>query len=248
MRILVSNDDGVTAPGITILANALKQLAEVIVVAPDRNCSAASHSLTINNPLRTHEHENGFVSVNGTPTDSVHLAITGFLTELPDMVVSGINDGANLGDDVIYSGTVAAAIEGRYLGLPALAVSLVGKKHYQTAAHVTKQIIMRLENFPLPKDTILNINVPDVPVSELKGCEVTRLGTRDHAGRMYKEKDPRGQVIYWVGLPGEELDAGPGTDFQAIAQNKVSITPLQLDLTNYSTFDNVAKWTVGLLD
>ncbi|CAM4421887.1 MAG: 5'-nucleotidase SurE [Legionellaceae bacterium] len=248
MKLLLSNDDGVTAPGLTILANILSQLGEVTVVAPDRNRSGASNSLTLNNPLRVNRLDNHYISVEGTPTDCVHLALTGLFNNEHDIVVSGINAGANLGDDVFYSGTVAAAIEGRFLGLPAMAVSLVGKDflHYHTAAVIAKNIVVRLIEQPLPAATILNINVPDLPLEEIQGYEVTRLGTRHRAERMVKETDPRGQTIYWVGLPGQEQDAGPGTDFYAVNAKRVSITPLSLDLTNYKVFNQIANWVTDL--
>lgn len=244
MKLLLSNDDGVYAPGLAALAAAMSQLGKVTVVAPDRNRSGASNSLTLINPIRLKTIENGFISVEGTPTDCVHLALTGLLDHEPDIVVSGINAGANLGDDVLYSGTVAAAVEGRFLGLPAMAISLAGKnfEHYHTAAIVAKNMVLRLLEEPLPAQTILNINVPDVPLCELQGYEVTRLGTRHQAEKMMKEIDPRGHEIYWIGLPGQEQDAGPGTDFYAINAKRVSITPLQFDLTHYKVFEQVAGW------
>jgi 5'-nucleotidase len=243
MKILISNDDGVQAPGLACLARALSTIADITVVAPERNRSGASNSLTLHNPLRVQRIENGFYSVAGTPTDCVHLAITGMLDEEPDMVVSGINAGSNLGDDVFYSGTVAAAMEGRFLGLPAMAVSLGGDAlHYETAAAVAKNLVVCLQKNPLPSQTILNINIPDVPIDELQGFDITRLGTRHRAEKMLRQVDPRGQPIYWVGLPGPEQDAGLGTDFYAINNNRVSITPLQLDLTHYQAFDKLAAW------
>lgn len=244
MKILVSNDDGFLAPGINILAKVLKEIGEVTVVAPDRNRSGASNSLTLDNALRTTTAENGFICVNGTPTDCVHLAVTGLLTEMPDMVVSGINQGSNLSDDVLYSGTVAAATEGRFLGLPSIAISLVGPKclHYDTAAQVAKQLVIKLRKDPLPKDTILNVNVPDLPLAELRGFQVTRLGTRHIAEPTIKAVDPRGRKIYWIGQPGPEEDAGPGTDFHAVSTGYVSITPLHLDLTHYKVFEQLAGW------
>ncbi|KTD82396.1 5'/3'-nucleotidase SurE [Legionella waltersii] len=247
MRILVSNDDGVLAPGIKVLSNELAQVADITVVAPDRNRSGASNSLTLHQPLRVRQLENGYYSVDGTPTDCVHLAITGLLDPVVDMVVSGINDGANLGDDVLYSGTVAAAMEGRYLGLPAIAVSMVGEdiQHYETAAAVTKQLVMKLSTNKLPAQTILNVNVPDLPLDEIKGLQVTRLGTRHGAEPIVKEYDPRGRTIYWVGPPGPEADAGPGTDFYAVKTGHVSITPLHLDLTHYNLFDQLSHWLNG---
>lgn len=244
MRILVSNDDGVFAPGINQLAEKLKEVAEIEVVAPDRNRSGASHSLTLTRPIRIKELDNGFVSVEGTPTDCVHLAVTGYLDPEPDMVVSGINEGANLGDDVLYSGTVAAATEGRYLGLPAIAISLVGNEcnHYDTAATVAKRLVTMLKNNPLPRHTILNVNVPDLPLDEIAGYEVTRLGTRHCAEPIIKETDPRGRPIYWVGPPGPEEDSGEGTDFSAVRRGYVSVTPLQIDMTHYEVFDRISGW------
>jgi len=244
MKILISNDDGFLAPGIKMLAKVLAEIAEITVVAPDRNRSGASNSLSLVNPLRTVTHENGFISVNGTPTDCVHIAITGLLNEMPDMVVSGINEGSNLSDDVLYSGTVAAATEGRFLGLPAIAVSLAGPKcrHYDTAAHITKNLVLRLKDIQIPSDTVLNVNVPDLPLEEIRGVQITRLGTRHIAEPTIKTVDPRGRRIYWIGQPGPEQDAGPGTDFHAVNQGYVSITPLHLDLTHYKVFDQLAGW------
>lgn len=244
MKILISNDDGFLAPGINMLAEVLGEIADVTVVAPDRNRSGASNSLTLDNPLRYSTHTNGFISVSGTPTDCVHLAVTGLLTEMPDMVVSGINEGSNLSDDVLYSGTVAAATEGRFLGLPSIAVSLAGPKclNYATAGQVAKILVQRLRKDPLPKDTILNVNVPDLPLSELRGFQVTRLGTRHIAEPTVKALDPRGRKIFWIGQPGPEEDAGPGTDFYAVNMGFVSITPLHLDLTHYKVFEQLSGW------
>ncbi|MDH5190377.1 MAG: 5'/3'-nucleotidase SurE [Gammaproteobacteria bacterium] len=248
MKILISNDDGYQAPGIVCLADALSSIADITVVAPDRNRSGASNSLTLDNPIRAVYTENGVISVDGTPTDCVHLAITGLLKEEPDMVVSGINAGANLGDDVLYSGTVAAAMEGRFLGLPAIAVSMVGDsiEHYETAARVIVDVVQRLHHEPLPADTILNINVPDIPWEQIQGLEVTRLGHRHKSEPVIKMEDPRGRDIYWVGPPGGEQDAGPGTDFHAVNNNKVSITPIQIDLTCYKAIDQVSEWVKGM--
>ena len=244
MRILLSNDDGYLAPGLACLAKALMPLAEVDVVAPERDRSGASNSLTLNLPLHVNKGENGFYYVDGTPTDCVHLAITGLLEQEPDIVIAGINRGANLGDDVIYSGTVAAAMEGRFLGLPAIAVSLVGKTgaHFETAAHVTLRLLEKLKHEALPADTILNVNVPDVPVERLAGFEATRLGHRHKAEPVVRANDPHGNPVYWVGAPGAEADAGPGTDFHAIRQHFVSITPLHVDLTRYTALDQVSAW------
>lgn len=243
MKILLSNDDGVHALGIKVLFDELSKYFTVDVVAPDRNCSGASSSLTLLNPLRAERITNGFTSVNGTPTDSVHLGIRQLFTDC-DLVVAGINKGANLGDDTLYSGTVAAAIEGRHLGIPAIAVSLVGteERHYQTAAIVTVRIIQRLLSHPLPSDQILNINVPDVALTELKGIKVTRLGNRHKAETMKKMQDPWQRDIYWYGPLGQELDGGPGTDFHAIAEGYASITPLTVDMTAHSSIDNVESW------
>ncbi len=244
MRILLSNDDGYQAPGLACLAQAVSTVAAIDVVAPDRDRSGASNSLTLGYPLRMRKGENGFYCVDGTPTDCVHLAITGLLDQEPDIVISGINRGANLGDDVIYSGTVAAAMEGRFLGLPAMAVSLAGAegKHFDTAAAVVLELLDELADEPLPADTILNINVPDVPQSELTGIEATRLGHRHKSEPVIKDKDPHGEPIFWVGPPGAAADAGPGTDFHAIHHNKVSVTPLHVDLTRYTAMEQVATW------
>ncbi|TPW15340.1 MAG: 5'-nucleotidase [Halothiobacillaceae bacterium] len=244
MKILLSNDDGYQAPGLACLAAALAKLAHITVVAPDRNRSGASNSLTLDQPLRIYAAPNGFHYVNGTPTDCVHLAITGFLSEEPDMVIAGINAGANLGDDVLYSGTVAAAMEGRFMGYPALAVSLAGAEclYYETAAQAVLYLLEQLRRNPLPANTILNINVPDLPYAALQGYEVTRAGHRHKAEPTIKAVDPRGLPIYWVGPAGPEQDAGPGTDFFAIKNGRVSITPLTVDLTCYDALDSVRAW------
>jgi 5'-nucleotidase len=244
MRILLSNDDGFQAPGIVCLANALRTVAQVTVVAPDRNRSGASNSLTLENPIRATHVASDVIAVDGTPTDCVHLAITGLLEQEPDMVISGINAGSNMGDDVIYSGTVAAAMEGRFLGLPAMAVSLAGDhlSHYETAAQVVLKLLERLKNHPLPVDTILNVNVPDVPLDQLQGISATRLGRRHKSEPVVKQTDPRGKPVYWVGPVGPEEDAGSGTDFFAIRHKSVSVTPIQVDLTRYEAIDAVAHW------
>lgn len=250
MRILISNDDGVHAIGIAVLANELSKIAEVVVIAPDRNRSGASNSLSIQSPVRVQQLNNGYYSVTGTPTDCVHLAVTGLLQMKFDMVISGINAGANLGDDVIYSGTVAAASEGRVLGLPSVAVSLVGKdpqKNYDTAAIIARQIAERLKNNPPPPATILNVNIPDIVIEDIQGFELTRLGKRHPAQPAIKALDPRGYPIYWIGPSGEEEDAGEGTDFYAIRNNKVSITPLQIDLTDYDGFEQLRTWSNELV-
>lgn len=243
MRILVSNDDGVHAEGIRALSEALAACGEVIVVAPDRNRSGASHSLTLEVPLRvTRIAETGYHAVKGTPTDCVHLAVNELVRPEPDMVVAGINHGANLGDDVIYSGTVAAATEGRHLGFPSLAISLVGKTHFATAAHYAAQLVKGMMVHPLPADQILNVNVPDLPLDQIKGIRVTRLGNRHRAESVICSEDPRGQPIYWIGPPGSQQDAGDGTDFAAIEQGYVSITPLTIDMTAYSSLAGLGAW------
>jgi 5'-nucleotidase len=250
MRILLSNDDGVYASGLHTLATTLKEIAHIDIVAPDRNRSGASNSLTLTAPIRVRSLEEHIVSVEGTPTDCVHLAITGLLKTPPHMVVSGINEGANLGDDVLYSGTVAAAIEGRFLGLPAIAISLVGDgfHHYDTAAKVAKRLVQRISLRKLPANTILNVNVPDLDYEALQGWEVTRLGKRHRAEPVIEQKDPRGHLVYWVGPAGAEADAGPGTDFHAIRNNKVSITPLQVDFTDYGAFESLSEWVKNITE
>ncbi len=244
MRILVSNDDGYQSKGIECLVRALSDIAEIIVVAPDRNRSGASNSLTLEHPLRVREIKKNWYYVNGTPTDCVHVAVTGLLEELPDMVISGINESGNLGDDVLYSGTVAAAIEGRFLGMPSIAMSLVDEAiHYETAASVVKKLVSCIHCSQLLPSTILNVNVPDVSLDQLGEIEVTRLGRRHAAQPSVVQTDPRGNTVYWMGLPGEEEDAGPGTDFYAIKNGNVSITPLQLDWTHYQACEQLTKWT-----
>lgn len=248
MRILVSNDDGVLAEGLHTLVKALSVFAEVVVMAPDRNRSGASNSLTLSRPIRVRQLDNGYYSVEGTPTDCVHLALTGFFNTPFDMVVSGINEGSNLGDDVLYSGTVAAAMEGRNLGLSSIAVSLAGHDHYLTAAKTVSRLVLALNQKPLPAKTILNVNVPNLPLEEIQGLQLTRLGTRHNAEPMVKTEDPRGRPIYWVGPPGKEADAGPGTDFHAVSQGYVSMTPLQLDMTHYQLFEKLSAWTIDVRD
>jgi len=244
VKILVSNDDGYMARGIVALAEALAEIAEVILMAPDRNHSGASNSLTLHSPLRVRQVEENRYCVNGTPSDGVHLALSGYLPDDPDIVVSGVNHGANLGDDVIYSGTVAAAMEGRFLGLPAIAVSLVGQhgKHFDTAARVACDLVKRLQSNPLPGDIILNVNVPDLPFDELAGVEVTRLGFRHRSEPMIEEKDPRGRTIYWIGPAGPGQDAGPGTDFEAVERGAVAVTPLKVDLTRHESLPQLKDW------
>jgi 5'-nucleotidase len=246
VKILVSNDDGYRAEGIRWLREALATLAEVTVVAPDRNRSGASNSLTLDVPLRVFEAEPGVYFVPGTPTDCVHLAISGLFDFEHDMVVAGVNDGPNLGDDVLYSGTVAAALEGRFLGLPTIAVSLCtgagGGGHFQTGAEVARRLVARLLEKPLPPDFILNVNVPDVPFERLRGLRASRLGYRHRSAPVMRAADPRGRPVYWVGPAGAEQDAGPGTDFDTVAQGYVSVTPLQIDLTRHAVLPALASW------
>jgi 5'-nucleotidase len=245
LHILLSNDDGYAAVGLNALRRELLRIARVTVVAPDRNRSGASNSLTLDSPLRVHQVEPDVYSVNGTPTDCVHVAITGLLDDEPDMVVAGVNHGANLGDDVLYSGTVAAATEGRYLGLPAVAVSLVlsGGRHFADAAKIARRIVESLiGERPLPRNTILNVNVPDLPIEALRGLKTTRLGFRHKAEPVIKAYDPKREPIYWVGPAGAGQDAGAGTDFDAIANGFVSVTPLQVDLTDHRAIPGIDEW------
>jgi len=244
MRILLSNDDGYFAPGLAALADALGRLAEVVVVAPERDRSGASNSLTLDRPLIVRKSHLGFHYVNGTPTDCVHLAVTGLLGYLPDMVVSGINHGANMGEDTIYSGTVAAATEGFLLGIPSIAVSLARRNagHYATAARVALDLVLRYQRDPLPGPMLLNVNVPDVSHEHLNGTHVTRLGRRHKAEGVVKTTNPRGETVYWIGAAGDAQDAGEGTDFHAVASDCVSVTPLQIDLTQYARLDDVWNW------
>ena len=244
MRILLSNDDGYFSPGIECLARSLAQVADITVVAPERDRSGASNSLTLDRPLSLKRTPNGFYHVNGTPTDCVHLAVTGMLDELPDMVVSGINLGANMGDDTIYSGTVAAATEGFLLGVPSLAVSLCSKAgvHFETAARVALELVQMLERQPLQEPLLLNVNVPDVPYEELRGRVVTRLGKRHKAEAVVRTQTPRNETVYWVGAAGAAQDSGEGTDFYAVANNLVSITPLQIDLTHNAQLPLIRSW------
>lgn len=251
MEILISNDDGIEASGIRILADAMRNLGKVMIVAPDKNRSGASNSLTLDAPIRIKELEDGVFRVSGTPTDCVHVALTGLLDEDPDIVVSGINSGANLGDDVIYSGTVAAAMEGRFLGYPAVALSLAfdenpERRHFDTAGEAAIRLVTQLQKDPLPADTILNVNVPNCPWSEINGFEVTRLGHRHRAEPVVKTTDPRGREMYWIGPAGAEQDAGPGTDFDAVRRKYISVTPIHVDLTRYQALDQVAGWVTAI--
>lgn len=250
MHVLISNDDGVDAPGIRVLAETLGQLGRVTVFAPDRDRSGASNSLTLERPIRVTQVEDNIFRVAGTPTDCVHLALCGLLDDDPDIVISGINNAGNLGDDVIYSGTVAAAMEGRFLGLPAIAVSLCSRdhrpEHFETAARATAMLMQRLLVDPLPADTILNVNVPDRPWDAIEGFEVTRLGHRHRAEPSIMQRDPRGRPVYWIGPPGPEQDAGAGTDFDAVRRGFISITPIHVDLTRFQALEKVASWVTAL--
>ena len=250
MHVLVSNDDGVDAPGIKILADAMRVLGKVTVVAPDRDRSGASNSLTLDGPIRVIELEPGRYRVAGTPTDCVHLALCGLLADEPDLVVSGINTSANMGDDVLYSGTVAAAMEGRCLGLPAVALSLVTTDHkprnFDSAARAAVELLTRLLSDPLPADTILNVNVPDLPWDEIRGGRVCRLGKRHRAEPCIREQDPRGRTIWWIGPPGGAQDAGPGTDFHAVHAGFIAVTPIHVDLTRYQALESLGHWCESL--
>lgn len=248
MKILISNDDGVHAQGIKTLADELSDIAEVVIVAPDRNRSGASNSLTLETPLRVTRVEENTYAVQGTPTDCVHFALNELMKDaLPDLVLAGINHGANLGDDVLYSGTVAAAMEGHFLQVQSVAFSLVGDAHFETAAKIARQIVEQHLVAPIPTNRLLNVNVPDLPFEQLKGHQVTRLGARHHAENMIKQKDPRGHEVYWLGPPGKEQDAGQGTDFFAIEQGMVSITPMQVDLTAHESITSMKNWLQGKL-
>ncbi|WP_286749230.1 5'/3'-nucleotidase SurE [Marinobacter sp. UBA2688] len=244
MRILLSNDDGVHSPGLQALHDGLQGLGHLEVVAPDRDHSGASNALTLSRPLTVEDHANGFRSVDGTPTDCVHLAVNGLFDEPFDRVVSGINTHANLGDDIIYSGTVAAATEGRNLGLPAIAVSLVneGRFHYETAARVVRALLESDQPLTLGPRCILNVNVPDVPWEEIAGFRVTRLGHRDRAEGAVPMTCPRGKARYWIGAAGKGSDAGPGTDFNAVRENYVSITPVHVDMTRHEVLSPLREW------
>ena len=244
MKILVSNDDGYFAPGLAALVEAVKPLGEVTVVAPEQNHSGASNSLTLNRPLFVRRAANGFYYVNGTPSDCVHLAVTGFLDFRPDLVVSGINDGANMGEDTLYSGTVAAAMEGHLLGIPSVAFSL-SKKGYanlDAARASAHEIVSRLIRSPLREPLLLNVNFPGDPAQGVKGVRATRLGRRHQAEPAIKATDPHGEPVYWVGKVGAAADDGPGTDFHATASGYASVTPLRIDLTHYDRIEHVGAW------
>ncbi len=246
MRILISNDDGYFAPGLAALAEALRDMAEIVVVAPERDRSGASNSLTLDRPLSVRTASTGYLYLNGTPTDCVHVAITGLLDSRPDLVVSGINDGANMGDDTIYSGTVAAAMEGFLLGVPAIAFSLAnrGHEHLDSAARVARDVVRRFIERPYPSagPVLLNVNIPNQPYERIGGIVATRLGKRHHAEEVVRATNPRGETVYWIGPAGSAKDAGPGTDFHAVAAGQVSVTPLHIDLTATALSDANRRW------
>ena len=248
MRILISNDDGVTAPGLAALYGALADYAECVVIAPEQDKSGASSSLTLDRPLHPHTLANGFISINGTPTDCVHLGIHGLLEQQPDMVVSGINLGANLGDDVLYSGTVAAALEGRFLDHPSFAFSLVSRQvdNLPTAAFFARKLLEAHATLDLPPRTVLNVNIPNLPLDKIRGIQLTRLGHRARAAAPVRVVDPRGKAGYWIAAAGDVEDGGPGTDFHAVMQGYVSITPLQLDRTFGDGFKHLNSWLEGM--
>jgi 5'-nucleotidase len=244
MRILLSNDDGYFAPGLNILAEHIAKIADITVVAPERNRSGASNSLTLDRPLSVRKAANGFFYVNGTPTDCVHIALTGLMDHMPDMVISGINDGANMGDDTIYSGTVAAATEGYLLDIPSIAVSMSqhNSTHFETAARVAVELVEHYQKVGFASKTLLNVNVPDIPYELLKGRQVTRLGKRHKAEPVVQLKTPRNETVYWVGAAGQPNDGGEGTDFYAVANHYVSISPIQVDLTKHAQLAEIKDW------
>lgn len=244
MKILISNDDGYFAPGLITLAEHLAKIADITVVAPERNRSGASNSLTLDRPLSVKKAANGFFYVNGTPTDCVHIALTGLMDRMPDMVISGINDGANMGDDTIYSGTVAAAMEGYLLDIPSIAISMSQHNctHFETAALVAAELVQQYQKVGFKSPTLLNVNVPDIPYNELQGREVTRLGKRHKAEPVVQLKTPRNETVYWVGAAGQPNDGGAGTDFFAIANKRVSISPIHVDLTKHVQMNEVKEW------
>ena len=244
MHILITNDDGYRAQGIRVLIDHLSPQYQTSIVAPERNCSGASNSLTLERGLRVSQYDEQAYFVDGTPTDSVHLALTGLLSDVPTIVVSGVNAGANMGDDVLYSGTVAAAMEGRHLGLPAIAISMndYQPEHYASGAKAALQLLENLQHTRFAEKTILNVNVPDIPWQDIKGFQATRLGHRHQSEGVIKQNDPRGEPMYWVGPPGEAQDAGEGTDFFAVENNYISVTPLQIDLTRYGSMQQIKDW------
>lgn len=244
MKILLSNDDGYFAPGLNILAQHIATIADITVVAPERNRSGASNSLTLDRPLSVKKAGNDFFYVNGTPTDCVHIALTGLMDTMPDMVISGINDGANMGDDTIYSGTVAAAMEGYLLGIPSIAISMSqhNSTHFETAARIAVELVKQYQKTQFKSATLLNVNVPDIPYDALQGRVVTRLGKRHKAEPVVQLKTPRNEIVYWVGAAGLPNDGGEGTDFYAVANNQVSMSPIQVDLTNHMQLHDIKDW------
>lgn len=249
MFLLLSNDDGYLSPGLRAMAEALRnQVARLVVMAPDRDCSGASHSLTLKRPLAVQEHELGVFSVDGTPSDCVHLAVSGFFDERPQMVISGINRGANMGDDVMYSGTVAAAFEGRHLGLPSIAVSNVAHapQHWADSAQVVADLLRHIRAHPLPSHTFLNVNIPDLPYGEIRGFRTTVLGRRAEPEPLVETVNPRDKKLFWIGRSGDALEDEGDTDFRAVAEGYVSVTPLQFNLTNFDQLGDVAQWLDGL--
>jgi len=248
MKILVTNDDGIFGPGIQLLAKALRAVGEVTVVAPDRERSAVGHALTLHHPLRATELEAGVFSVDGTPTDCVNLGIHTLLAEPPDIVVSGINRGANMGDDITYSGTVSAAMEATLMGIPAFAVSLAtlgAGEYYEGAASFAARLVQIILANGLPRDTFLNVNVPDVPVDQLKSPIMTCQGKRDYGGQIVAKTDPRGRQYYWIGGSLPVFRDIEGTDFNAVRKGHISVTPLHLDMTNYASLDALKSWHLG---
>jgi 5'-nucleotidase len=247
LRILVSNDDGYLAPGLQALVDVARRFGDVTVVAPEQNHSGASNSLTLARPLSVNQAANGFYFVNGTPTDCVHIALTGLLDPLPDLVLSGINNGQNMGDDTLYSGTVAAAMEGHLFGIPAIAFSLVDKgwDHLDGAAHWAGRLLQRYLDAPLPRSLLLNVNLPNRPAADVRGWVSTRLGKRHPSEPVIRAENPRGEPIYWIGAAGGARDAGPGTDFHATAEGWVSVTPLNIDLTHAGQLPQISAWLGG---
>ncbi len=247
MKILVSNDDGYSAAGIEALAEALAPHAEITVVAPEVNHSGASNSLTLNRPLSVRQARNGYFVVNGTPSDCVHIALTGLLDFKPDLVVSGINNGANMGDDTIYSGTVAAAVEGHLFGIPSMAFSLTDKgwPHLEDAAQWSRDLVLRFMRNPLPSNFLLNVNLPPLPASQIKGVQTTRLGKRHASQPVIPALNPHGDTVYWIGAAGHAQDESSGTDFYAVANGLISVTPLRMDLTHDQQLDHVSRWLIA---
>jgi 5'-nucleotidase len=248
MTWLIANDDGIHAPGLKALTDAVSEIADYVVIAPDGNRSGYSNALTLDKPLRVERVDDKRMAVNGTPVDCVHLGINGLLDEEPQRVVSGINAGANLGDDALYSGTLAAAVEGRFLRQIAVGFSVTSYRpaHWQDASQIALAVMKHLPTLSLPERTVLNVNMPDVPIHDIKGFKITRLGHRKRASDVQPTVDPRGKRAYWIGVAGDPADSGEGTDFHAIANGYVSITPLHADMTRHEVFDNVSRWIADL--